>query len=112
MAQRVQVILEDDITGDPADETVRFALDGVEYEIDLTTEHATKLREDLSSWIGHGRRTTTRKTSTRGASRGTTSSADRRRNGEMRAWLREQGHQISQVGRISRELQDLYDAAH
>jgi hypothetical protein len=34
MAQKVTVALEDDLTGGPADETVRFAFEGTDYEID------------------------------------------------------------------------------
>ncbi|MBE8528611.1 Lsr2 family protein, partial [Amycolatopsis sp. H6(2020)] len=44
MAQKVKIILEDDLQGGPADETVRFGLDGGQFEIDLTTENASKLR--------------------------------------------------------------------
>ncbi len=57
MAQRVNVVLVDDIDGNDAVETVTFALDGVEYEIDLSEGNADKLREALSLYIGHARRT-------------------------------------------------------
>jgi len=40
MAQKITVALEDDLDGGPADEAVRFGLDGTEYEIDLSTKHA------------------------------------------------------------------------
>ena len=54
MAKKVQVLLVDDIDkSSPADETVSFSLDGVSYEIDLTSQNAAKLRDDLSVWIGH-----------------------------------------------------------
>ena len=45
MAQKVKIILEDDFTGGPAEQTVRFGLDGTHYEMDLSTENATDLRE-------------------------------------------------------------------
>ena len=51
MAQRVQIILEDDYDGGEADETVSFALDGAEYEIDLSTANATELRNALGSVV-------------------------------------------------------------
>ena len=57
MAQRVQIILEDDYDGGEADETVSFALDGAEYEIDLSSDNANKLRDELAVWIGHARKT-------------------------------------------------------
>ena len=65
MAQKVQVLLVDDIDGSDADETVTFSLDGVSYEIDLTDANAQKLRDDLSTWIGHARRAGGRKTTSR-----------------------------------------------
>ncbi len=57
MAQRVNVVLVDDLDGGDAAETVSFALDGVDYEIDLSEKHAGELRNALSLYIGHGRRT-------------------------------------------------------
>ena len=56
MAQRVQIILEDDYDGGTADETVTFALDGAEYEIDLSSKNATGLREALAPWVAHARK--------------------------------------------------------
>ena len=57
MAQRVNVVLVDDIDGSDATETVSFGLDGVDYEIDLSDEHAAELREAVACYIGHARRT-------------------------------------------------------
>jgi hypothetical protein len=31
MAQKVSVVLEDDLTGGPAEQTIRFAFDGTDY---------------------------------------------------------------------------------
>src|SRR6478672_13304794 len=56
MAQRVEVVLIDDIDGGKASETVTFALDGVTYEIDLSNKNASKLRDDFATWTGHARR--------------------------------------------------------
>ena len=56
MAQKVQVILVDDLDGGEADETISFALDGVNYEIDLSENNAESLWESLAEWIGHARR--------------------------------------------------------
>ena len=42
MAQRVETILIDDIDGSSAAETVNFALDGVNYVIDLNSENASR----------------------------------------------------------------------
>jgi hypothetical protein len=57
MAQKVQIILEDDFDGGAADETVTFALDGAEYEIDLSDANAQALRDALAPWVANGRKT-------------------------------------------------------
>jgi hypothetical protein len=59
VAQRVEVVLVDDLDGGPADETVQFALDGVSYEIDLTEQNAQALRDAIATWVGHARRVRT-----------------------------------------------------
>ena len=56
MAQKVTVALEDDLDGGPADETLRFAIDGTDYEIDLRTSHADAFRKQLAPYIEHARR--------------------------------------------------------
>ncbi|PLW71356.1 hypothetical protein C0036_18285, partial [Streptomyces sp. DJ] len=72
MAQKVQVLLVDDLDGVEADETVTFALDGVTYEIDLTTANADKLRGLLNPYVEKGRKTggRTARGRGRGAARG------------------------------------------
>lgn len=59
MAQRAQVDLVDDLTGEEAQKTVRFVIDGTDYEIDLTTENAAEFRSTLSEHVGKGRKATT-----------------------------------------------------
>ena len=111
MAQKVQVLLVDDIDGGTADETVSFALDGVSYEIDLTTEHATELRDALATWVGHARKTGGR-TGSRGASTGAARPRRASDAGAVRAWAKENGFEVSERGRISAEIREAYDAAH
>lgn len=111
MAQRVQVVLEDDVEGGPASETVTFGIDGVTYEIDLNEENAERLREDLAHWVGHARRSGGRKTSgRRGAP--TPPAASRADVSAVREWARENGFQVSDRGRVSKAVQDAYDKAH
>jgi hypothetical protein len=55
MAKTLIVKLSDDIDGGDADETVRFALDGKVYEIDLSAANAAKLRGALKLYIDKGR---------------------------------------------------------
>ena len=112
MVQRVQVILEDDISGGEATETVEFALDGVTYEIDLNDENAAKLRDDLARWIGEARRAGGRRQTRRRSSSGSGSSAKADELAKMREWGRQNGFKVSSRGRVSQELQDAYAAAH
>lgn len=112
MAQRVQVILVDDVNGGEASETVEFALDGVTYEIDLNDENAARLREELAPWIGQARRSGGRR-QTRRRSGGTSTPSGRSEDlAKMREWGRDNGFKVSSRGRVSQELQDAYAAAH
>ena len=56
MAQKIQTLFIDDLDGSEAEGTVRFGLDGTEYEIDLNTEHAQALRDALARYVGAARR--------------------------------------------------------
>ena len=56
MAQKITVTLEDDLDGGPADQTVRFGLDGAEYEIDLSARNATAFREQLAPFTERARK--------------------------------------------------------
>lgn len=109
MAQRVQIILEDDYDGGVADETVSFALDGTEYEIDLSAKNASVLRDAISPWLGHARKTGGRRkrgTSANAKSPGSSSTSD------IRAWAQAHGHEVSSRGRVSAEVREAYEKAH
>ncbi len=53
MAQKVTVVLEDDLDGGQADETVRFGFDGADYEIDLSSANARVFRDQVAPFIEH-----------------------------------------------------------
>jgi hypothetical protein len=108
MAQRVQIILEDDYDGGEADETVTFALDGAEYEIDLSSENAAKLRDQLAPWIGHARKTGGRRKRSAAPAKSTESSS----TSEIRAWALANGHDVSSRGRVSSEVREAYEKAN
>jgi hypothetical protein len=113
MAQRVNVVLVDDIDGNDASETVSFALDGVDYEIDLSDEHAAQLREALALYIGHGRRTGGRRRSGRRSSAGATAVPEGGPSAaDIRAWAREHGYEVPERGRVSAEVREAYAAAN
>ncbi|MEO7130864.1 MAG: Lsr2 family protein [Dermatophilaceae bacterium] len=107
MAQRVEVILVDDLDGGPAVETVTFALDGVSYEIDLSEKNARRLRDSVSEWTGHARRSGGRRST--GARRSTGPKTDL---SKVREWARANGHTVSDRGRIAADVQAAYDKAH
>ncbi|GAA2029009.1 Lsr2 family protein [Pseudokineococcus marinus] len=116
MAQKTKVILIDDVEGGEADETVTFALDGVSYEIDLTSERAAQLRDALAPWVGHARKAGGR-SSGGGARRSTRSSGSSSSSAggvdtaAVREWARENGHTVSERGRISGAVLEAYKAA-
>jgi hypothetical protein len=105
VAQRVQIILEDDYDGGVADETVTFALDGAEYEIDLSSENAAKLRDELAGWIGHARKTGGRR-------KRAGKSSDSSSTSEIRAWALANGHAVSSRGRVSADVREAYEKAN
>lgn len=107
MAKRVQVMLVDDTDGSNADETVSFALDGVSYEIDLSSSNADKLRNGFAPWIGFATRSGGRKSTGRSARSG-----GRKDVTAVREWARKNGHKVSERGRISSEVQAAYDKAN
>jgi hypothetical protein len=104
MAQQVNIVLVDDIDGSAAEETVSFALDGKEYEIDLSAKNAAKLRDAFAPYVGHARKAAGRR---RGARTGNGPSP-----AEIRAWARENGFDVPDRGRVSSEVRDAYVAAH
>ena len=112
MAQRVNVVLVDDLDGSDAAETLTFALDGVDYEIDLSDQHAAQLRDAMSMYVGHARRTGGRRRSGRRSTGGSTSGSDGTSAADIRAWARENGWEVSERGRVSAEVRDAYAAAH
>ena len=105
MAQRVQIILEDDYDGGTADETVSFALDGAEYEIDLSSTNAAGLRDALAPWLSKARKTGGRRKRTTKSS-GSSSTSD------IRAWAQSQGLDVISRGRVSADVRDAYEKAH
>ena len=116
MARKVQVILSDDLDENvPADETVSFALDGTNYEIDLSDKNATQLREAFSRYVQAARkvgRGSGGRASGGGRSRATGGRMDREQAGAIRDWARKNGHNVSDRGRIPASVVEAYEAAH
>lgn len=112
MAQKVQVLLVDDLDGVEADETVTFALDGKTYEIDLTTANADKLRGLLEPFVKGGRKTGGRSSA---GSRGR--ALVKRAEGEpsaeeLRAWAKANNYEVNDRGRVPASIKEAYAAAN
>jgi hypothetical protein len=108
MAQRVHVVLVDDVDGSDATETVTFGLDGSSYEIDLNEKNAAALRDALAPYVGHARRSSG---GTRRARRGS-SAANGPSAADVRAWARDNGWDVPERGRVSADVRQAYEAAH
>jgi hypothetical protein len=108
MAQKVEVHLQDDLDGGPAEHTVTFALDGKDYEIDLSTANAEKLRQALRPYAAAGRKTTRASGPRSPRDHAAGSDPD---TAKIRAWVKENGHEVSDRGRIHLSVKDAYYAA-
>lgn len=105
MAQKVNIVLVDDIDGSDAAETVSFGLDGTGYEIDLNDKNAASLRDALAGYVGHARKVS----NARGRKTKSTTSGPSAR--ELRDWARSNGYQVSDRGRVPAEVRDAFEAA-
>ena len=113
MASRTLVVLEDDLDGGEAAETIEFALDGVQYQIDLNEQNAEQLRGALDKFVDKARRVggrrSTRRTSTKAAVPAVVfSQVD---NKAVRAWAASSGLDVSPRGRIPAHVIDAYREA-
>lgn len=107
MAQITKLV--DDINGNDADMTLSFGLDGTEYEIDLCDVNYEAYRNTLELLAAHGRvvvrdKPKVKRTLSTGKKTGTANKTT-----EMREWLRAQGHEVSDRGRVPQRLVELYE---
>ncbi|MGH3798434.1 MAG: histone-like nucleoid-structuring protein Lsr2 [Pseudonocardiaceae bacterium] len=117
MAQKTVVTMIDDLTGEEAEHisAVEFALDGVTYELDLSDENAAKLRDTLAHYTGAGRRIGGRRRAGRSASAaktGGTAGYNRETLKSIRVWAKQNGHSVSDRGRLSAEVLQAWESAH
>ncbi len=103
MAQKVQVVLVDDVDGGPADETLRFSVENTQYEIDLSTAHATEMRAAFAPWLSAARKV---------AGKSSAKSRTGSDTSKVRAWAKANGYDVSERGRISATVRSAYDAVH
>ena len=113
MAQKVHVVMVDDIDGGEAVETVSFALDDAAYEIDLSSANAAALRDAFAPYVAVARKARSR----RNGGRSSGSRRGRRSDGspaaaDIRSWARDNGWTLSDRGRVPAEVRAAYNAAH
>jgi hypothetical protein len=108
MAQKIQTLFIDDIDGGEAEGTVRFGIDGADYEIDLSAQHSGELRDALRQYIPHARKVggTARRAGTRGGRK--SSAID---TVAVRAWARQNGYEIKERGRVPADIVAKYREA-
>jgi len=104
MAQRTIVQLVDDVDGGEATHTVKFGLDGAQYEIDLSDGNAKKLRAALGNFIANGRKLSRSGQPYRHVQVGPASR-------DVRAWAKAKGYDVPERGRVPREFVELYEKA-
>ena len=112
MAQRVQVLLVDDIDGGEASETVSFALDGNNYEIDLSGKNASEMRDSFAKYVGAARKIGRSSSSSGRSGRrsgGTSTAMDRDQAAAIRSWAKKQGLKVSDRGRIPATIIEQYN---
>jgi hypothetical protein len=105
--RKLEVQLEDDLTGGPADETVLFAVDGRTYEIDLNARHAASFRHQLAAFVERAKLVPPRRSRT-----AVRTTASRERSRQIRAWAEQQGYPVSDHGRLPGDVVDQYISAH
>ena len=106
MATKMTVVLEDDLEGGPADETIRFGLGGTDYEIDLSAMNAAAFRQQLGPYIEHARRAGRGQRQRPGRT-----AASRAGSADVQTWAKEQGIALSDRGRILARIVQQYQAA-
>lgn len=112
VAQKVQILLVDDLDGGKADETVTFALDGVSYEIDLSEANASELRSALAAYVQVARKTGGRAAGRRGARGAAKSAGAGPDTSDVRKWAKENGYEVSERGRVPANIKEAYEKAH
>jgi hypothetical protein len=106
--EEVTISLIDDFDGTEAAETVKFALDGKIYEIDLSKSNANELRRTLRPYVDRARGARRNTGARRGKGGSPRGGVSRRSEGydrtEVRAWAKANRIKVAPRGRISNEI--------
>ena len=109
MAKRVVETLIDDLDGSDADRTISFSIDGDQYVIDVSTANADKFDAAVAPFVKAARKTSTGRASAGRGRRGGASAGDTK---DAREWLRSNGHEVSDRGRIPASVREAFEAAN
>jgi hypothetical protein len=114
MAQKTITVQVDDLDGSEDDvTTVRFSLDGSNFEIDLSAANQARLRDGLAKFVdaaGPAKPARAGRSPRRAKAVATPPNRDQAQ--AIRDWARSNGYEVSARGRISKSIQDAFDAAH
>lgn len=112
MAKETIVVLRDDIDGSVIEEgkgeTVRFSVNNTFYVIDLTTENAIKFRDSIKPYIDAA----AKEVSSLPRSASAAPKSNKEELQKIRQWAKDNGHDVSERGRVAQSIQDAYHAAH
>jgi len=114
MAQKIMLI--DDLDGSEGAETIKYGVDGQEYEIDLSEKNAERFRSFLREFIDKSREVEQASVlafaPARSSRRQSSGGSGRDDIAQIRAWAESQGMEVNARGRIKKEIVEAYDAAH
>jgi hypothetical protein len=106
MAKRTITLIEDDLDGTEGAETYQFGWQGTNYSIDLNEQNAKELREFLDRYIKVAAKETDK------LPRSSAPKSDKADYlAKVRAWAKENGHTVSERGRVAKNIQEAYEEA-
>lgn len=113
MARQQITIYRDDLDGSETDvKTVKFGLDGADYEIDLNPSNYSKLRDALAPFVEAGVRVSSRSTAATSRvapARRAAAAADHKAfNARVREWAAANGRVVKPRGRVPEPVVDAY----
>jgi hypothetical protein len=113
MAMVTRTFKTDDLDNSEDDvRTVRFALDKINYEIDLSAANDTRLRDALARFVNAATEVKNKPAPGRGRKTAAGTRPDKEQTQAIREWARANGYQVSERGRISVTIQEAFAAAH
>lgn len=108
MAKKMTVVLQDDLDGGDATETVSFGIDDRLYEIDLSAKNAKRLRKALEPYLAGGRRVSSARASHARVPKQRAPEEPDGTSAVIRQWARQNGHDVNARGRVPAYLREAF----